>query len=84
MMVFFPKGTVLATGGRFVKIWKVLAWQQAFVILFTHKITTKNVANFQIHIQMQKYRDFIIFMKSNPLTAVGRFMGPALSADRTR
>ena len=33
---------------------------------------------------MEKYGDFIIFMKSNPLTAVGRLIGPAHLADVTR
>ena len=35
----------------------------------------------KIYMEMQKYLDFNIFMKSNSLTAVGRLIGRAHSAD---
>ena len=72
-----PKGTVVASGGRFVKIlgflllilaklcwltsWKVLAWRQGLVS-FPQKNTPTNLRSYQIYIKMQKYCKFIIFI----------------------
>ena len=79
MIVFMPEGTVVATGGQFVKMFGIFVDNTCQALLADQlgssgmaagfcklptKDTTKNLRNHQICIKMQKYRDFINFIFS--------------------